>query len=147
KIKRTESYIRINSGPQDVLDQNQNPGDNKDIFDIEIVKQIDLPSEYFEEQGKRTGSPLDDLEDGDDEIIFLHVDNKGNLIFCLPEKQIFMINGISHWNSFNDYVLKRCKTISDLEIVKFGQGTMVVKILESILYMKYTENKLIKGKD
>lgn len=147
KIKKSETYTRLSSGAQDVFDQNQNQAEYKDIFEVEIVKQIDLPPEFNEEQGKRRGSPLDDLEDGDDEIIFLHVDNKGNVIFFLPEKKIFMINETSHWNSFNDYVLKRCKELTDIEIVKFGQGTMVVKILETILYMKYTEKKLLKGKE
>ena len=79
----------------------------------------------------------------------LHVDNEGNCLYIIPIRKIFLINNQDVWDQFSEYLEKgKLGTWEDIDILKFGQGYIIMKTDEILYHITYDgeKKKLVSGK-
>ena len=120
-----------------------------DIFDLEMIKQYDVPEELLtRNQAGDDISLFSCLEVDQSSKQFINVDNKGNVIFFNPYRQIFLLNNHNLWESIDSY-LSRYGEFDSFEFFKIGQECIVFKKDESIFRITYDgdEKIIISGKE
>lgn len=75
-----------------------------------------------------------------------HIDNEGNLIFLNTEWKCFYINDTNFWDDFIELIAQSYREIDEFDIVRFGQGTIVLKHLDTVIYLEYSPNGITWAK-
>lgn len=77
-----------------------------------------------------------------DKVQPIFVDNKGNVILFDYEESIFLLNETNQWKEFNKKLQNFNIKTNNMDVLKFGQETIVAKFDENILIFRYNEFKL-----
>lgn len=116
---------------------------NQELFELELFHEFIVTDEFLDERDKRENSPFfNSIKKTSERKQVIHVDNKGNYLFLSPERSIFLLNDKNVYDQFQKYWSKsNLGQFDDFEMIKFGQGYIIIKLKEIIYQITYDGTK------
>ena len=103
-----------------------------------MVKKYDVPHELIQPGYYGEDSLIfNQLYSINENISYLHIDNKGDVWFINSERKCFLHNSVNLWNDFMKLVEPKLGAFDTFKFLKFGQENIFVNKDEIILSIKF----------
>ena len=155
KINKGKDYKTQEEENKDGNANNNNDKGDKDkqkeIASLELVNKFEIPHQFLMKEAYAYHQELlDVVEYSSENKNVLHVDNEGHCIYINPTRKAFLINNHDVWDQFSAHLAKgKLGTWDDdIDILKFGQGFIIIKTDEILYHITYdgVKKKLTSGK-
>ena len=107
-----------------------------------MVKKYDVPHELIQPGYYGEDSLIfNQLYSINENISYLHIDNKGDVWFINSERKCFLHNSVNLWNDFMKLVEQKLGTFDKFKFLKFGQENIFVNKDDIIMNIKFDNVK------